>query len=81
MRRSESRTLFRTGSHWGVYDVEVAQGRAVGVRPRKGDPDPPPLMDSMIGAVHDECRVRRPMVRAGWLGWTLRRLGRRYRVA
>ena len=67
MRRSESRTLFRTGSHWGVYDVEVAQGRAVGVRPRKGDPDPPPLMDSMIGAVHDECRVRRPMVRAGWL--------------
>ena len=67
MSRSASRTLFRTGSHWGVYDVEVAGGRAVGVRPRESDPDPPPLMDSMIGAVHDESRVRRPMVRAGWL--------------
>ncbi|MHA1107639.1 MAG: molybdopterin-dependent oxidoreductase, partial [Alphaproteobacteria bacterium] len=58
---------FRTGSHWGVFDVDVEDGRVAAAHPNKDDPDPPPLIDSFITAVHDETRIQQPMVRKGWL--------------
>jgi biotin/methionine sulfoxide reductase len=59
---------FHSGSHWGVFSVEVADGKAVAARPFPTDPAPPPLIDSFLAANADGAtRVTRPMVRKGWL--------------
>jgi biotin/methionine sulfoxide reductase len=62
-----SERTFRTGSHWGVFDVAVRDGRATASRPIAADPDPPPLIDSFLGAAQNDTRILRPMVRRGWL--------------
>ena len=54
-------------SHWGAFSAEVREGRMVGVAPFEKDPDPSPLLGSILEAVYSESRVMRPMVRAGWL--------------
>ena len=54
-------------SHWGTFTAEVEDGRLVGVRPFAKDPDPSPIIHSMIDAVYDQSRVHRPMFRKGWL--------------
>ena len=59
---------FMTGAHWGVFRVQVENGKAVGAEPLASDPNPPPLIESAIAANHhDGSRVLRPMVRQGWL--------------
>ena len=60
-----TRTVF-TMTHWGVYEVETADGHIADVRPWSEDPDPSPIGRSMK-AVDHERRVRHPMVREGWL--------------
>ncbi len=59
--------LLRTSTHWGAYDVEVDNGRIVALHPFPMDPDPSPLGRSIPGAVDGPARIRRPMVRKGWL--------------
>lgn len=54
-------------SHWGTFTAEVEDGRLVGVRPFAQDPDPSPIIHSMVDAVYDESRIMRPMIRKGWL--------------
>ncbi|MCZ6844480.1 MAG: molybdopterin guanine dinucleotide-containing S/N-oxide reductase [Alphaproteobacteria bacterium] len=54
-------------SHWGTFTAEVEDGRLVGVRPFAQDPDPSPIIHSIVDAVYDESRVMRPMIRKGWL--------------
>ncbi len=54
-------------SHWGTFTAEVEDGRLVGVRPFALDPDPSPIIHSIVDAVYDESRVTRPMIRKGWL--------------
>ncbi len=56
-----------TGSHWGVYDAEVQDGRLVGIRPFANDPHPSPLIEGMPSAIHHQSRITRPMVRQGYL--------------
>lgn len=56
-----------TGSHWGVYDAEVHDGRLVRTRPFAHDPHPSPLIEAMPSAIHHASRVTRPMVRQGYL--------------
>ena len=56
-----------TGSHWGVYDVEIHNGRLVGTHPFPHDPHPSPMMEAMPSAIHHQSRVTRPMVRQGYL--------------
>jgi len=56
-----------TTTHWGSYRLQVEQGRLVGVSPVEWDRDPSPIGQSLPGAVHGPCRVRRPAVRAGFL--------------
>jgi biotin/methionine sulfoxide reductase len=63
----KNRKTFHTGSHWGVYDVEVEDGRVVGVRPFAKDPSPSVLINAMPDVVHDRTRIARPMVRKSWL--------------
>src|SRR5215510_11580182 len=60
-------TLVHTGSHWGIYDVEVDNDRVVGVRAFPQDPQPSRLIHAMPSAVHAACRIPQPMVRQGWL--------------
>ena len=55
-----------TGAHWGIYDVLVEDGRVVGARPWKEDPDPTPLHQALPEMVDHPVRVTRPMVRAGY---------------
>lgn len=56
-----------TGSHWGMYDVDVADGRIRDVRPSARDPDPAPLYRSLPDIVDHPSRVRFPAVREGYL--------------
>lgn len=56
-----------TGSHWGLYDVEVENGRLVGVRPFNQDPHPAAITESVPSAVHHSSRIMSPMVRQGFL--------------
>jgi biotin/methionine sulfoxide reductase len=67
MTTPAGKTIVHTGSHWGVYDVEVEQGRVVGVRAFAKDPKPSGIIDTMPSAVHAASRIERPMVRQGWL--------------
>ena len=60
-------TLVHTGSHWGMYDVEVNNGRVVGVRAFHKDPQPSRMINTVPSAVHAACRITQPMVRQGWL--------------
>ena len=60
-------TLVHTGSHWGMYDVEVDHGRVVGVRAFPQDPRPSHMINTIPSAVHAACRITQPMVRQGWL--------------
>src|SRR5262245_29914564 len=61
------KTLVHTGSHWGIYDVEVTNNRIVGVRAFAKDPRPSRMIHTMPSAVHAASRIERPMVRQGWL--------------
>lgn len=54
-------------THWGTYQPEVRDGRLVEMRPFAGDPDPSPLGNSMPEAIDGPTRIRRPMIRQGWL--------------
>ena len=54
-------------AHWGYFDAVVRDGRVTEARPFARDPFPGTLLRSIPDAVHAECRVDRPHVRAGWL--------------
>ncbi|HET7636059.1 MAG TPA: molybdopterin-dependent oxidoreductase [Candidatus Limnocylindria bacterium] len=54
-------------SHWGAFLAEVDEGRLIGVRPFPGDPDPSPILGSIVEGVYSRSRVDRPHVRRGWL--------------
>ena len=55
-------------AHWGAFTALVEDGRLGAVRPFAHDPEPPPLLQSIAGAVHAPSRIDRPYVRRGWLG-------------
>jgi biotin/methionine sulfoxide reductase len=56
-----------TSAHWGVYEVERHQGRAIGLRALAEDPDPSPIGLAMWDAYRSPLRVQRPAVRRSWL--------------
>ncbi|MGE0730498.1 MAG: molybdopterin-dependent oxidoreductase [Acidimicrobiia bacterium] len=54
-------------THWGTFELEVADGRITGVRGVAADPDPSPIGQSLLD-VHDHpLRIRRPAARRGYL--------------
>jgi len=67
MSTAGGKTLVHTGSHWGIYDVEVNNGRVVAVRAFDKDPTPSRILATMPSAVHAASRIERPTVRQGWL--------------
>ena len=54
-------------AHWGAFTAVVRDGRIAEVRPLAIDPNAPPLLASIPGAVHAASRIDRPYVRKGWL--------------
>ena len=60
-------TTFPTGSHWGMYEVDVADGRIRAVRPSAHDPDPTPMHRALPDIVDHQSRVRFPSVRESYL--------------
>jgi biotin/methionine sulfoxide reductase len=56
-----------TSTHWGVYEVEVEDGRVARLKPFAHDPSPSPIGNSIPGALHSPTRVLRPAVRKSYL--------------
>ncbi|CAN0469749.1 unnamed protein product, partial [Phaeothamnion confervicola] len=56
-----------TSTHWGVYEVEMENGRAKALKPFREDPDPSPIGLHMLSPEVARLRVRRPAVRKSWL--------------
>jgi biotin/methionine sulfoxide reductase len=61
------RAMHSHSSHWGVFEVEVADGQVVAVHPYPHDGDPSDILRNIPGSVRHPTRVIQPMVRAGWL--------------
>ena len=57
----------RHSAHWGAFTAQVDDGRVVGVKPFKEDPNPTPILKGMAEALYHDCRVAEPMIRKGWL--------------
>jgi biotin/methionine sulfoxide reductase len=60
-------TTVPTGSHWGIYEVDVADSQIVDVRPSSHDPDPSPIYRSLPDIVDHPSRMRFPAVRESYL--------------
>ena len=60
-------TRIQTYTHWGAYDIEVADDRIVAVHADENDPDPSLIGQSYGDALDHRVRVAQPMVRKGWL--------------
>jgi biotin/methionine sulfoxide reductase len=67
MTGDRSTTTKVTSSHWGAFEVDVADGRIIATRPFAEDPDPSHIPDSLPAAVHHRSRIARPSIRRGWL--------------
>lgn len=63
---SNSYTI-KSGSHWGMFEADVSDGKVVATRPFAKDPNPSPMIETFPSAVHSKVRVTQPMVRKGWL--------------
>ena len=60
-------TTVHTGSHWGIYEVDVTDGRISAVRPSPHDPDPTPMHRALPDIIDHQSRVRFPVVRQSYL--------------
>ena len=56
-----------TTAHWGTYYAEVENGRLTGLRDYEKDSSPSIIGQGILEALDDKVRVRRPMVRKGFL--------------
>ncbi len=53
-------------SHWGSFTAAQVDGRLV-IQPNPEDPDPSPLLGNIPASLDHPARLRRPLVRRGWL--------------
>lgn len=67
MSTAIKRRLVPTATHWGTYFAEVEGDRLIAVHDYDKDPAPAIIGPGIVEAVDHETRVRRPMVRQGWL--------------
>ena len=54
-------------SHWGAFNAEVRDGTLVAVHPFTGDHEAADILQSVPDGLTSKVRVRRPVVRRGWL--------------
>ena len=67
MKRAESPKGTLTSTHWGTYRVQTENGRVAALTGFEEDTDPSPIGQGLVDTVDDALRIRRPMVRRGWL--------------
>ncbi|MEW5422187.1 molybdopterin-dependent oxidoreductase [Amorphus sp. 3PC139-8] len=53
-------------SHWGAFTARMVEGR-LEVRPFAEDPDPSELLENIPAAIAHPARLRKPLIRRGWL--------------
>jgi biotin/methionine sulfoxide reductase len=58
---------YRTATQWGVYDVDVEDGRIVDVQGIGQDPAPSGIGENLKDAIQHPLRIDRPHVRKAWL--------------
>jgi len=56
-----------TVTHWGIYRAEMRDGRPSRLVPAGDDPDPSPIAEGMLDALHSPARILRPAVRHSFL--------------
>lgn len=61
------RRLIPTAAHWGTYFAEVENGKLVAMHDYDKDPAPAIIGPGIVDAIEDKVRIRRPMIRKGWL--------------
>ena len=54
-------------AHWGAYTAVIEDGRLIRCEPFSQDPNPSPLLDSIVPMVYSKRRIARPSVRRSWL--------------
>ncbi|WP_173932839.1 molybdopterin guanine dinucleotide-containing S/N-oxide reductase [Chelativorans sp. Marseille-P2723] len=54
-------------AHWGSYRAQFSGNRLKELLPIEGDPDPSPLANSMIDALDNPSRIRKPAIRKSFL--------------
>ncbi|UZE50693.1 molybdopterin-dependent oxidoreductase [Rhodopseudomonas sp. P2A-2r] len=59
--------MTQTASHWGVFNVETANGEILGTTPFSRDPRPASYVGSLPETVRHELRIERPHVRESYL--------------
>ena len=58
---------YKTATQWGVFDVEVLNGKITGVQGITADPAPAPMGQNILDGIQHDKRIRRPAIRSGWL--------------
>lgn len=53
-------------AHWGSFSARW-DGERLDVTPHPDDPAPSPILGNFVDALRHKARIRRPMVRRGWL--------------
>jgi len=56
-----------SGSHWGIFNATVKDGRWVSVTPWKGDLFPNRQIEGVMDSVYSPTRIKYPMVRRAYL--------------
>ncbi|MFD9889326.1 molybdopterin-dependent oxidoreductase [Amycolatopsis sp. NPDC059027] len=54
-------------THWGTFEAETDGDRLRSVRPWSQDPEPPPMLENIVGVQDHPVRITQPHVRRGWL--------------
>ena len=67
MSTAIKRRLVPTSTHWGTYFAEAEGDRLIAVHDYDEDPAPAIIGPGIVEAIDHQTRVRRPMVRKGWL--------------
>ena len=58
---------YKTATQWGVFDIEVLDGKIAGVQGITADPAPAPMGQNILDGIQHDKRIRRPAIRSGWL--------------
>ncbi|WP_100639581.1 molybdopterin-dependent oxidoreductase [Marinobacter salexigens] len=56
-----------TSSHWGTYRVHARNGRVTALEGFERDDDPSPIGQGIVDVLGGPMRIKKPMVRRGWL--------------
>lgn len=54
-------------SHWGTFRARCGVAGALEIEPFAGDPEPSALLGNIAASLDHPARLRRPLVRKGWL--------------